>query len=151
MVDINLVLAAALLIGAFVLAIKVLKTLFEAATVAAISAVFYIIMAVSFDYPLNMDTILGFTALGTGLYVAYSVLFPLLGLGWGVLTLPYDAAKYLSSKFRSLKKSRRLSKIEKTLNRHEEKLNEEEEESGTKTKEVVLDKVAGKDDDSNQD
>jgi phosphate/sulfate permease len=144
MVDVNLILSAALLIGAFMVAIKVLKTMFEAAVVAGISAVFYAIMATSFGYPLGFDNVLFFAALGTGLYVGYSVLLPLLGLGWGLLKLPFDFASYAAEKFGGIKRHRRLSKIEKTLNKHEDKLEDEEEKEDT-TKEVVLDKVAGKD------
>lgn len=149
MVDANLVIAAALLIGAFVVAIKVLKTIFEAATVAAISAAFYAVMAVSFGYPLNLDTVLGFSALGTVLYVGYSVLIPLLGLGWGIMKLPFEAFSWFSGVYSRIRRSRRLSSIENTLKKHDEKLDGEEEDSGSNTKEVVLDKVAGKD--SNQD
>lgn len=149
MVDANLVIAAALLIGAFVIAIKVLKTLFEAATIAAISAAFYAVMAVSFDYPLGIDTVLAFSALGTVLYVGYSILIPLLGMGWSVLKLPFEAFSYFSSGFEKLRRSRRLSKIENTLKKHDEKLEDEEDDSSS-TKEVVLDKVAGKDSSSQE-
>lgn len=143
-----MILAAVLLVAAFILAIKVLKTLFEVAMVAGISAVFYSIMAVSFDYPLELNSVMFFSALGTGLYVGYSILLPLLGLGWDVVKLPFNLAGKLSGKAEELKRSRRLSKIEDTLNRHDEKLGEDEETS--KTKEVVLDKVS-KNKDSSQD
>lgn len=143
MVDVNVVIAGVLLVGAFLLAIKVLKTMFEAAVVAGISAIFYVVMAVSFDYPLKTETVLGFAAFGTVLYVGYSVLLPILGLGWDIVTLPVDFLRFASKRYRKLKKSRRLSKIEKTLKKHDEKLDDDED--GSKTKEVVLDKVAGKD------
>lgn len=143
-----MILAAALLIGVFIVAVKILKAAFEVATVAVISAAFYTVLAASFDFPLTVDSVLWFTALGTGLYVTYSILFPLLELGWGVVTVPYDTWNWFNKKLGEAKRSRRLSKIEDTLNRHEEKLDDDEEEEGSKTKEVVLDKVAG--DDSSQ-
>lgn len=143
-----MILAAVLLAGVFVVAIKVLKAAFEVATVAAISAAFYIVLAASFDFSLTLDSVLWFTSLGTGLYVVYSILFPLLELGWDVVTIPYDTWNWMNKKFGEAKRSRRLSKIEDTLNRHEDKLDGEKEEKESKTKEVVLDKVAG--DDSSQ-
>ncbi|WEL19435.1 hypothetical protein [Candidatus Nanohalococcus occultus] len=144
--ELQLIATALLLVGVFLVAIKVLKTMFEVATVAAISGAFYTFMAVSFDFPLNLQTVLGFAGLGTGLYVAYSILLPLLGLGWDVLTVPVDVATWVSSKYKGFKKSRRLSKIESTLKDHDQKL--KDEDSGKKTKEVVLDKVKEKKEES---
>ncbi|MFB6245864.1 MAG: hypothetical protein ABEJ03_05975 [Candidatus Nanohaloarchaea archaeon] len=147
MVDPTTVGAALLLVAAFILSLKILKTAVETLLVAAISGAFYAVMAVSLGYPVNLDSIATFAAAGTVLYVLYSVVLPLMRFAWTGAKAPFKLVSWFGARLKSLKEEKRMERLESMVRSHEEKLEEDEEDGEVETKEVVLDKVAREDED----
>ena len=137
-----------LLIGAFIIAYRVLKMLLETAFVSFISSVFYVAMAVLLDYPLNIDRILSFAFMGATLYMAYSMAastFKGVSKLFSVIGSIFKPVVNALVPNRS-KQEKRIRKLEKDLKNYGEKLkkkaekpgkDKENEEPGT-VKEVVL-------------
>ena len=149
-VELETVAIVLLLIGAFLIAYKVLKMLMETALVSFISAVFYASLAVIMDYPLNLDRVLSFAFTGATLYMVYSVaastfkgISKVFGYATSLLGGIIDAVMPETSK-----QDRRIRKLEKKIEKFGDKLKDRKTSKGNESddkeepdsvKEVILD------------
>ncbi len=142
-----------LLISAFVIAFKIMKMVLEAVTVAAVSGIFYLVMAFSvLEGGPSLNSFLLYAFLGSGLYMVFSFMSSAYSLASALLEIPYRLLMYGLKPFgwiyRKAMEKKKLDNLRKKLENEREKFERRKKnkgggkgEDGNDTKEVVLDKV----------
>ncbi len=138
------------LIVVFVAAFKLMQMVMETVLVTAFSGGFYLALVYLFGFTFSVNDMLFYAFLGSTLYMGYSLLASAYGIASKVIGIPYSFLKLLSVPFRKVygevKERYKLKKLRETGGASNSN-GSEGNGSGSKTKEVVLDKVNEENDD----
>ncbi|MFB6292579.1 MAG: hypothetical protein ABEI58_04265 [Candidatus Nanohaloarchaea archaeon] len=142
--QINTLVLLLLIVGAFIIAFKIMEMVFQTILVSVLSSGFYLAMVYFFNYPLRLDLVLLFAFLGATFYMGYSFLASAYWLGSKAVKIPYHVLKAALTPLFSaavyLRKKYRLRKIRSGEGKYDE-----DEDTDRDVKEVVLDKVRDRD------
>lgn len=137
-----------LLIAAFVVAFKVMKMVFQTVVVSVLSALFYVVLSIMFfETTPTLNNTLMFAFLGSTFYMVYSFLISAYSIAAKIIPIPYHILRYTAKPFvwlyNKAKEEYKLKQVRQKLERGDgaQDFAPKEEKS---TKDVVLDKVKGK-------
>lgn len=131
------VLILGLLVGALVLAFKVMEMIFDTIVIAVLSATLYIGLTYFTGAPFRLNDLLLFSFLGASVYMLYSFLATVISTTESVLKVPMKFVGLTLRSLRSVLRNtyRRLKKEIRSI--REERIDEEKNDEKS-TKEVVL-------------
>lgn len=137
--DLQTVALVLLLIGGFIIAFKVMEVVFEMVMVSLLSGLFYVALWWAFSYPLSLQRVLTFSALGTILYFAYGFIASVYRVSSELADVPVKAGQILFRRAREIEVD-----TQKLRDRFRGEGDVSGEEADQDVKEVVLDNLKNK-------
>ncbi len=135
--QINTLILLILIVGAFIVAFKIMAMVFQTILVSVLSAGFYLTLVYLLNYPLRPDLVLLFAFLGATLYMGYSFLSSAYWIAAKAIQVPYHILRAVIGPIISfgayVRKKWRMRRVHSGEGKYDR--------SDRDVKDVVLDKV----------